>query len=84
MTCALVTGVMTSTTVATTKWRQLLHVRCSKSFTVYHIHTRSVFSVKGVNKRFSDFKELDGLLRKQFTFLRPLPAGEPAAALSPW
>jgi hypothetical protein len=51
---------------------------------VYHIHTRSVFSVKGVNKRFSDFKELDALLRKQFTFLRPLPAGEPAAALSPW
>ena len=37
-----------------------------------------------MNKRFSDFKELDALLRKQFTFLRPLPAGEPAAALSPW
>jgi hypothetical protein len=31
----------------------------TRPFTVYFVHTKTAFSVKGVCKRFSEFKELD-------------------------
>jgi hypothetical protein len=38
----------------------------TRPFTVYFVHTKTAFSVKGTCKRFSDFKEFDAKLKKQF------------------
>jgi len=46
----------------------------TRPFTVYFVHTKTAFTVKGVCKRFSDFKELDGKIRKFFkSFSAPFP-----------
>ena len=40
----------------------------TRPFTVYFVHTKTAFSVKGVCKRFSEFKELDGRIRAKFPY----------------
>ena len=56
----------------------------SRPFTVYFIHTKTAFSVKGVCKRFSDFKELDVKLKKTFKkFNSPFPPDKVFNAMQP-
>lgn len=67
----------------------------TRPFTVYFVHTKTAFTVKGVCKRFSDFKELDGKIRRYFKSfnasfppdqvlsLASSPAQNPLAFLSP-
>ena len=56
----------------------------TRPFTVYFIHTKTAFSVKGVCKRFSDFKELDVKLKKLFKgFNSPFPPDKVFNALQP-
>ena len=38
----------------------------SRPYTVYFIHTKTAFSVRGVCKRFSEFKEFDAKIRANF------------------
>ena len=38
----------------------------SSPYTVYFIHTKTAFSVRGVCKRFSEFKEFDAKIRANF------------------
>lgn len=56
----------------------------SRQFTVYFVHTKTAFSVKGVSKRFSDFKELDAKIKKAFKhFTFPFPPDKVFNAMKP-
>ena len=56
----------------------------TRPFTVYFIHTKTAFSVKGVCKRFSDFKELDMKIKKVFkNFNSPFPPDKVFNSMQP-
>ena len=56
----------------------------TRPFTVYFIHTKTAFSVKGVCKRFSDFKELDLKIKKAFkNFNSPFPPDKVFNSMQP-
>jgi len=56
----------------------------TRPFTVYFIHTKTAFSVKGVCKRFSAFKELDAKIKKAFkTFNSPFPPDKVFNSMQP-
>jgi len=46
----------------------------TRPFTVYFVHTKTAFSVKGVCKRFSDFKELDAKIKQLDSEIKTLDA----------
>ena len=72
---AVVTKSGSEVSVLSFQYLSILNVwsRCSESrgpytspYTVYFIHTRTAFSVRGVCKRFSEFKQLDAQIRSKF------------------